>query len=632
MINRGQRTEDRGLQRKSKLAIPILGFLFLFSTLDSRLSTLDCLAKDINFEATVDRDKVGLGQTLQLDLTFAGTQNMPAPELPVMEGFQSRYLGPSTRMSIINGQASSSITQIYTLLPTKTGTFKIGPFKFEHNGDKYNSNSIDLEVAEEVKPSENKPSPEEQPDTKDLNERIFLRMQVKKDKVYLNEVLPVTIKLFVNRLGVRDIQYPQFSRDGFSAGEFGQPKQYQEVAGGVNYDIIEFDTAIFGLKPGEFRLGPVNLKCNLIVKKQNRAQTPASFDDFFNSDVFDNFFGGYQTYPLSLKSADIPITVLPLPEENKPASFSGGLGSFDFEAIVNPAEVKVGDPVTLKMIVRGQGNFNTVSPPDLSLAGDFKVYEPQIKQDKEAKTFEQVLIPLNMNIKEIPAISFSFFNTRTGQYATITKGPFPIKILKPEKEEEFKVIENKPSAAISLKEEKLGRDIIYIKETCGELKRKGDYLYKNKIFLGFQIIPLLIYLFSAMIQARNRRFKTDVRFARQLLAPRKARAGIRRANNYLEKGNVQEFYDALFETLQEYLGNKFHLSSRGITVSIIDEQLKNRGIPEEILAKLKDIFSECDLVRYAATHLTKENMQNSLKKLEEVIDYLQRNKVCVSQF
>jgi len=603
----------------------VLSFVFAFCVL--RFAFI-CFAKDINFEATVDRNKVGLGQSLQLGLTFDGSQNTPVPELSTIEGFHVRYLGPSSRMSIINGQTSSSVTHVYTLFPTKVGTFKLGPFRFEFNGNIYTSNAINIEVLETTTaPSENRSSQEGQLETKDLSERIFLTLELKNNKVYLNELTPVTIKLFVNRLGVRDIQFPQFNHDGFSVGELGQPKQYQEIVGGVSYDIIEFDTTIFGLKPGEFRLGPATLQCNLIIRKQANRQIPASSDDFFNADVFDNFFGGYQAYPINLKSADIPVTVLPLPEENKPAGFSGALGRFDFEATVNPLEAKVGDPLTLKAVVRGQGNFNTVNLPSISLSNDFKAYEPQVKQDKEAKNFEQVFIPLNANIKEIPAISFSFFNTEIGQYETITKGPFPIKIVKPEKEEELKITEAKQPATISLQEEKLGRDIIYIKDSPGELKKKAGYLYKNKIFLGFQIIPLLVYLFIAVVHARNKRLKRDIRFARQLLAPRKAKAGIRRANSYLEKESIQEFYDALFETLQEYLGNKFHLSSKGITISIIDEQLKNKGIPEEVLTKLKGIFAECDMVRYAASQLTKENMQISLKRLEEVIDYLQRNKV-----
>lgn len=599
----------------------------IISALILLLST-HVLAKDINFEATVDRNKVGLGQSLQLNLTFDGSQNMPAPELSALDGFQVRYLGPSTRMSIINGQASSSVTYVYTLLPTKVGMLKLGPFKFEHNADTYNAGPIDIEVLETPAQAENLSAQQEQPQIKELEQRIFLTLQLKKDKIYLNETVPVMIKLFVNKLGVRDIQFPQFNYDGFSVGKFETPRQYQEVVGGINYDVIEFQTSISGLKPGEFRLGPAAMQCNLVMRKQVNQRGSAAFDDFFNADVFDNFFGGYQAYAMNLKSTDIPVVVLSLPQENKPASFSGALGVFDFQAALSPLEAKVGDPITLKATVQGQGNFNTVNLPEANLGNDFKVYEPQIKQDNGAKTFEEVLIPLNASIKEIPAMNFSFFNTQTGLYQTITRGPFPVRIIKPEKEEEFKITEGQqPAAQMMIKEEKLGADIIYLKNEPGELRQKRGYLYQNKVFLWFQFIPFLFYLLIAAMHARNRKLATDVKYARQLLAPRKAKVGILRARGFLEKGSAGEFYDTLFAVLQEYLGNKFHLSSKGITISIIDEQLKHKNIPEEILVNLRNIFSECDMVRYAASQLTKDNMQNSLKRLEEIIDYLQRNKV-----
>jgi hypothetical protein len=602
------------------IASVIIGLAFLLPT--------PVLAKEINFEASVDRNKVSLGEALQLSLTFDGTQNIAALDLPVIEGFQSRYLGPSTRMSIINGQASSSVTHVYTLLPTKLGVFKIGPFKFEHNGDKYNSNAISVEVVKEAASSaENQVPAGGQTEIKDLNERIFLTLKVQKNSSYLNEIIPLTVKLYVNRLGVRDIQFPQFSHDGLSVGGFEQPKQYQENLSGINYDVIEFNTTIFGLRPGEFRLGPASLACNLIVKKQSKVRGDQPFNDFFNADVLDDLFARYETYPLNLKSTDIPITVLPLPEENKPEGFSGALGEFNFEVSVAPGEAKVGDPLTLKATFSGQGNFNTVSLPKINFGNDFKTYEPQIKQEKETKTFEQVLIPLNADIKEIQAINFSFFNSSTARYETITRGPLPLKIVKPEKEEEFKIIESKQPAVNLAGEEKLGRDIIYLKDNLGKLKKKGEYLYKNKIFLGLQIIPLLCYLLTVMVYAKNRKLKTDLKYARQLFAPRKAKAGIRQAKNYLDKGSILEFYDILFATLQGYLGDKFHFPSKSITVSIIDDYLKNMSVAEETLEKLRDIFKECDMVRYAASQLTKDNMQDSLRKLEEVIDYFQRKKV-----
>jgi hypothetical protein len=607
------------------LKLLILGLSLALNLLNF---TAICFAKELNFVATVDRNKASLGSSLQLSLAFDNVQNMAVPDLPAIDGFQVRYLGPSTMMSIVNGKASSSLTHNYVLLPTKVGNFKIGPFKLEYNGDKYTSNQINIEVFEGQVQNTAASGNQAEPEIKDLNERLFVTIQAKNKSAYLNEIIPITIKLYVNKLGVRDIQYPEFSHEGFSVGELGKPNQYQEVYQGVNFDVIEFNTSIFGLRPGEFKLGPAHIKCNLIVRKQASQRSPFGSGDPFDSNIFDDFFGRYETYPLDLQSGDIPFTILSLPEEGRPADFSGTLGNFDLEVTASPLELKVGDPVTLKMVISGDGNFSTVGVPKLKSETGFKVYEPQIKQTGNQKSFEQILMPKSDQVKEIPLIAFTFFDTQTAKYKTITGGPFPITIIKSEKEEETKIIENKQLAAPALiKEEKLGRDLIYIKDKVGQLRKKGQYFYKNKIFLVLQIIPLLFYLFTIILYRRKKRFSTDLKYARQLLAPRKAKAGIRQAKEYLEKADVQKFYDTLFDTMQEYLGNKFHLPSKGITISIIDEFLGKNGVAEEVLVKLRGIFRDCDMVRYASSQLTQENMRDSLNKLEEVIDYFQRKKI-----
>ncbi|MDD2703413.1 MAG: BatD family protein [Candidatus Omnitrophica bacterium] len=587
-----------------------------------------CFAEELGFEVSVDRSKISLGSSLQLSLTFDGAQDVAAPDISSIDGFQVRYLGPSTRMSIVNGKVSSSVTHNYVLFSLKTGNFKIGPFKFEYNGNTYTSNQLGVEVLKGPAENISQPDSRAEPQITDLNDRLFVVIQTKDKSAYVNEIVPITVKLYINNLGVRDIQYPEFSHEGFSAGVFNKPAQYKEVYKGINFDVVEFNTSIFGLRPGEFRLGPAHVKCNLITRKQAGRNFPFGGNNSFDADIFGDFFGRYEARPLDLQSGDIPVTVLSLPGENKPGDFSGALGNFDLEAAISPLAVKVGDPVTLTMVVSGEGNFSTVGVPRFESEQGFKIYEPQVKQAGNQKSFERIIMPMNEQIREIPRVSFFFFDPQTGGYKTITRGPFPITIVKPDKEEETKIIENEQRAAPAIiKEEKLGRDIVYIKDNPGRLRKKGGYLYKNKIFLVSQAVPLLIYLFTAIIYRRQKRFKTDLKYARQLLAPRKARAGIRQAQKYLDKTNAQRFYDALFDTIQEYLGDKFHLPSKGITAGIIDEQLRQNGVEEEILVKLRAIFRDCDMVRYASSQLTREDMRNSLNSLEEVIDYFQRKKI-----
>ena len=603
-------------------------FWFVILIFDFWFLIFPCLAKDVSFTLSAQRNKVSLGSYFELYFSFEGTQDIPAMELPKMEGFQDRYLGPSTRMSIINGQVTSSVTHTYNLIPLKIGTYKIGPFKFDYKGNSYISNSLNIEVAEAQAQADSQDA-SSGGDAPDIHSRVFLIIQAAKNRVYLNEVIPLSIKLYVNKLAVQDIQYPIVSHEGFSLGALEKPKQYEEVLGGVNYQVIEFTTSIFGLKPGEFRLGPANLECNLLIKKQARRQSASGFDDLFGSGMFEDFFGQYQAYPLDLKSADIPITVLVLPEEGKPADFNGSVGDFEMEASLSSSEIKAGDPITLKAGIRGKGNFNTVTVPKIEAGNNLKVYEPQVKQDARQKDFEQVIIPLDESIREIPALRFSFFNPDAGKYQTIVKGPFPLKVLAPDKSEELKVIDSQSPRLLvpDEKEEELGRDIVYIKPMAGKLKKQGEYLYKNKAFLWLQVFPLLSFLVIYILKLRNQRLKTDLRYARKLSAPRKARAGLNKAGNYLSQGRNKEFYDTLFQSLQEYLGDRFHLPSQAITIDIIDGILKPKCVSTDMVNKLRDIFNVCDTARYSSSEFSADEMKQALRKLEEVIDYFQKAKI-----
>lgn len=613
------------IKKQRNFAFLILVFGFWFLVFGLLIRAPDCFAKDISFEVTVDRNRVSVGESLQLNFTFYNTQKVPAPKLPEINGFQSRYLGPSTRMSIVNGKVSSSITHIYTLIPLKTGTFQIGPVSFQYKGDTYTSRPITVEVVQGTV-SEKKPTEIAGGAQAELKDRVFLKMRVKKTKAFLNETIPVTIKLYINRLAIRDIQYPQFSYQGFSVGKFGQPGRYREVVGGVPYDVIEFKTGIFGTRPGKFTLGPAQLKCNLIVKKTRR-RTSSPFGDFFDEDIFENFFGRYETYPLSLKSPAIRMTVLPLPEEGKSKDFSGAIGNFRFSLEAEPKEVKVGDPITVKMIIEGEGNFDTVTCPKLSSHKGFKVYEPQVKQQKNKKVFEQILMPEMDTISEIPKVTFNFFATQEKAYRTMTEGPIPIKVTKA-KEEKLKIVEI-PQAVVTkpLKKEILGKDIVYIKESPGRLKRRSAYLYKNKGFLLLQIVPILILFSVVTIHNRREKIRTDVSYARRLYAPKKARKGIQQARQLLKKEKTEEFYGSIFRTVREYLGDKFHLPVGGITIDIADEVLEPKGINEEILSKLKDIFRDCDMARYAPSEFGKGEMEKTFQKVREVINYLEKQKI-----
>ena len=613
-----------------KIFIATLSLCFLFS--------LSCLARDIKFEVTVDKNIVSLGDTAELDLKFYGAQDISAPDLPDIHGFDWHYLGPATQMSILNGKVSSSITHMYVLMPLEKGEFIIPPLSVYYRGKTYNSEPIPIEVVKGPVPSALRaitppsgPSGEPQEEARGadiagLQDRIFLRMETERQTAYENEIIPMTIKLYIDRLSIRDIQYPSFAHKGFLADEFEEPRQYQEVLRGERYHVIEFNTNLSGLRPGEHRLGPAELTCNLLVKKKNRFGTswPFDDDDFFGRNPFGGFFRNYEKQPLRLESFTKTITVLALPQEGVPAAFNGAVGNFQFSTEATPRDVKAGDPITLKMEITGRGNFNTVRTPKFKTNDDFKVYDPQIKQDKTGKTFEQIVIPKNDRIKEIPAITFSFFDTREEKYKTIERGPIPITVNPLPRGEELKIFDTAEGVARALqKQEILGRDIIYIKDKPGELQRKGRFLCENKLFIAAGFIPLIAIIVFLIFYRRKERLRRDISYARRLRAPRKARRNLLELRRLLRSGKADKFFDAGFKALQEYLGDKFHLPSASITQSVIDT-LRSRGVNEDALAKIKEFLETCDSTRYAPSDASRQNMNGILKLLEEIIRNLER--------
>jgi len=588
---------------------------------------------EVSFEISVEKEMITLDESTQLNLTFYGTQSVSTPKPPQLDGFRVRYQGPSSRMSIVNGRVSSSITHVYRLMPIKTGKFRIGPFAMRIKGVDYQSNSVTVQVysgsvpRSQTKPYSSSSQPSASTQSK-LDERLFILMEPEKKTAYVNEIIPLNIKLYVSGLSLRDVQYPTFQHENFTAEDFDKPDQYPKVVSGERYEVLDFKTNIFATRPGEFEIGPARVKGNVLVRKSAGKRRRSAFDDFFDDDFFNDFLGGYDLFPIDLESVNIPMTILPLPEEGKPEDFKGAVGKFHLKVEVDTRNVKQGDPITLKMKVIGDGNFNTVTVPKLSSEENFKVYDAQvIEQENDIKEFEQVIIPVSTGVKEIPEVSFSCFDPATKQYSTITKGPFAIRVDKPDKEEQLKIVELPAGGTQPVRKEILGRDIVYIKESLGRLKKKDAYLYKSKFFIWMNAIPLLAFFGIVIVNQRSLRLRSDLRYASRIKASRRAKKAIHSVERALKAQETTRFYDEVFKNMQEYLGSKFHLPVGGITVQVVDERLRNKKIAKDVLDNIKDIFGECDMARYASTSLDRQAMQATYNKLRFTIEKLERIRV-----
>lgn len=571
------------------------------------------IAKDMRIDLQVSANELEVGERAELYLVFNGGTDMPAPQLNNINGFSCQYLGPATQVSIVNGSYSKSVTYQYQLVPLKAGRFKIGPFSFSDKGDNYITAAVEVTV-----------NGHNQSSSSSLKDCVFLKLSSRITSAYVNERIPVTLKLYVYQLQINGIQSLALNGLGFVKEEFSKPKQYRETLNGIEYVVAEFDTNLYATNEGQITLGPAEMNCTALVTRQRKAN---SGNSFFNDPFFADFFGGTQQQSLKLTSDKIVMRILPLPQGEKPREFSGAVGNFTLRANCSPTKVKAGDPITLHMEISGEGNLDSVTSPELVNAENFKLYQPEIKITAGIKSFDQVIIPQTTEVTETPKIKLVFFNPLKQKYITLVKEGVAISV-SPSAEKGAKIVDSSPitPATVSIKTADLGRDIEFIKDNPGKIIPQNTYLYQRGIFWLWQLIPLIFVSLTFIFHRRQERLNSDWTYARKLRAPKVARAGLKVAGKLLHQGKIDEFYNTIFKTLQEYLGHRFGRPSAGMVSDIVEDLVVSAGLDTAIAGKLRSCFSDCDLARYASARIDQNTMAGTLKNLEEIIAYLEKNK------
>lgn len=577
-------------------------------------------AQDIYFHAEVSRSKVALGDQVLLTLTTEGTQDVPMIDLPRLEDVDVEFRGPSTRISVVNGRYSSSKSFTYSLFPRKVGSFTIPAVRVEIAGKTYTSDPIPIDVVASGASQGSGGLGEKS--ISNMDEKIFLVLKVPKKEVYLNEKLPVKVMLFITGLEVSEIRFPEFGQAGLEVEKFAQPSQYQQVINGIRYHIVEFDTNIYPTRAGEVALGPATVDCNIIIRSSSGRSSLGRPQGLFDDDFFDSFFDRAEKRPYRVTSAGERLSVRDLPQDGRPADFSGAVGQFSFDIAVSPVEVRVGDPITVKMNLSGDGNLKGIDLPAFKKLDRFKVYDPQVKEEGGVKKLEQVIIPESSAVKQIPTIRFSYFDARLNKYSTIEKGPFAITVEEPKEGEGLKVVGiNRPVDIVA--PEVLGQDIVFIKDTPGKFYARGRQFYQSWLFVIMVFVGLSVWTVLYILYRRTHKMETDVVYARRMLAPRQARKGLAEAKQFLDAGEHKKFYDALFKVLQEYLGNKLHLPGGAVTFDSVRGKLPVH-VDSVHLDEIQKAFEECDAIRYSSAEAHAPEAQGSYERVERIIDYWER--------
>ncbi len=564
------------------------------------LTALTLYAQDITIEAGYP-SAVQAGQ--QFSVTWTVNSGGGEFSAPSFEGFY-KLMGPQTSYSsstqIINGRMSHQTTYsyLYYLQALDEGIYIIQPASYTLKNKTYYSDSVRIEVIgtganrQNVQPGANTGTGTR---IESAGNDIFVDLSLSRREVYIGEHIGATVKIYtkVDLAGINEIKYPTFTgffKSDIETSPLTQLRQ-ENVNGTVYGTGVIQNFLLYPQVTGEITIDPVQIS---VLIRQRSGQSDPFFGDFFST---------FQTVQRSVISPVVKINVKPLPGV-KPDDFSGVAGKLDLKATINKDSVDVNDAVNFKITISGNGNLKIAEAPKMTLSPDIEIYDPKVTDNIKnslsgtsgQRTFEYLLIPRHYGDFSIPPVTYSYFNTSSGKYETLTTREYSFYARK--------VTESATGitvyGGVSKEDVKyVGKDIRFIKSDPGKLSKSADNLISKRSFYSIYAIAFFLFLIVLFVRREHIRRNADLTAVRNRKAGRIAGKRLKEASACLKRGEIDRFHEEILKAIWGYLSDKLNIPVSDLTRSNAVIALKAKGISDENITSLTGILDSCEYARYA---------------------------------
>ena len=563
------------------------------------------------FTASLDRDTITVGESVTLSLAFEGAQPRTIP-IPSVPGLQIARAGTSQINNIINGVSSEIFTVAFSVTATQAGEFTIPGLTADVSGQSLTSSPLKLSVSAAAAPTADA--------VNSGNEIAFMKLIFPKPRIYVGETAVARLDIYLREdvQNLANFQLTSSPTEGFSAGKLVelQNQRRRVQVGNRIYTVIPLAVPLTAVRAGEVALGPFTANAVVVLPSENQSGNP--FFRIINQ-------GEPKQVPLATEK--VVVSALPLPTANQPANFSGAVGNFSMTASAGPTTLTVGDPITMRVQIAGRGALDAITLPVQDAWQNFKTYPPTAKLETSdqfgfqgTKTFEQIVSPLNSDVHELPAFSFSFFNPDDGKFHTLTQPALPLTI----KAAGATPLPTLAATKTSAPENQPPQDILPIKENLGTIATTRVPLVAQPIFLAAQSLPVLALLAAFVWRKRADNLANNPRLRRKIAVAKLVQAGIADLRKFAAENKSEEFFALLFRLLQEQLGERLDCPASAITENVIDEHVSLRGAPASARDGLHELFQLCNQARYAPVrgrselNSVAEQFEKSISELQEV--------------
>lgn len=373
-------------------------------TYESEPLTLVVGPRPVSVEATLRSQSIWIGGEFAFELEVSGVSVLDEEPANPLPDAVAELLGVDER-SI--DYMEERLNRTYRFRARQAGEFEIGPMRIVADGQMIESQRISL-VVDEVPTGDGAPPDE-----------LFFMGAPDKTFAYVNE--PVVVEYAISRelrsmgpmIGTRS--WPSF--EDFVVVELNRGRLRREVVvDGRSYQRrLERRVALLPRRAGRLDLGAATVEARVMAWGRAAAR-------------------GRGWSSIILTSEPHTLEVLPLPEEGRPASFRGHVGTLEAVSWVDRTRAEVGETLTLQVDVSVRGLVEPMHDPEIGFPGGFEVADPEIDTNyprrgnglRGTRTYTYRLTATTPGTYVIPAVEMSYFDAETESYGTTRTHPFTI--------------------------------------------------------------------------------------------------------------------------------------------------------------------------------------------------------------
>ena len=298
----------------------------------------------------------------------------------------------------------------------------------------------------------------------------------------------------------------------------------------------------------------------------------------------------------------IEVEVADVPEEGRPSTYIGAIGTFQLTAELLPPKTRVGDPMTLTLALSGRGTLENTYAPDLNVVAEvaesFKIHEATQETTGDTRSFTYTIRPKTAEITEFPAVPVSYFDVNNGRYVTVHSRPIPIDV--------------------SVAEELSGSDIVAASGAGSsprpEIEARSEGIFANvtdpavvrdqSVRIGRWLAAMLalagLYAVVAVTSFQVKKLSADEAGRRRRGAVRRARSRLASALEALERREARQGADQVQEAVTGLVADVAGVPAAGLTLRDVRAHLTAMDIETKLVDRVERLLEQCDAAQYGS--------------------------------